>query len=78
MNALNEAQAAVQAAQRRVDELDEAAKFVAAETLVAQAALRGAHVKLQKLKAADQQLHIRHRQSDLAAIRDRIAAIKGE
>lgn len=78
MNTLNEAQAAVLAAQRRVDELDEAAKFVAAETLVAQAALRGAHAKLQQIKAADQRLRTDNRQAELATLRGRLVAIQGE
>jgi chromosome segregation ATPase len=73
MNTLNECQAAIQAAQKRVDELLDAQKFLDAEREVARLALRSAHANLQQLKATDQRLRIQGRQADLAALRTRIA-----
>lgn len=72
MNALQDAKATVHQAQNRVDALTSQQASVAAELLNAQAALRAAHTALNKVKADDARLLVRHRKDELQALRDRI------
>ncbi|WP_137164590.1 MULTISPECIES: hypothetical protein [Pseudomonas] len=76
MNAIQNARADVHSAQLRVDRLAQQRDSIAAELLVAEAALRCAHAGLNQLKAADSRLLADARRDELAQLRDRIAAAK--
>lgn len=73
---VEQAKRAVADAQHRVDALVHQRDSVAAELLVAEAALRCAHSTLNGIKAADSRLLADSRRDELAQLRDRIAAAK--
>ncbi|WP_414157281.1 hypothetical protein [Pseudomonas sp. BNK-15] len=77
MNPYAEAQQAIEAAQKRVDELMDAQKFLDAEREVARLALRNAHAALQRLKSSDSRLQSNARKAELDSLRDRLAAAQG-
>ncbi|MFB1632488.1 hypothetical protein [Pseudomonas sp. AP-1] len=76
MNTLNECQAAIQAAQKRVDELLDARKFLDSEQELARVALRNAHAELQRLKSADGRLQSNARKAELDHMRAQLDAVQ--
>lgn len=77
MNPYGEAQQAIEAVQKRVDELMDAQKFLDAEREVARLALRNAHAALQRLKSADSRLQSNARKSELDHMRAQLDALNG-
>ncbi|CAM3304693.1 hypothetical protein [Pseudomonas plecoglossicida] len=76
MNTLNECQTAIQAAQKRVDELLDARKFLDSEQELARVALRNAHAALQRLKSADNRLRTNAQSAELDHLRAQLDAVR--
>lgn len=74
--AIQDAKRAVADAQHRVDALVHQRDSIAAELLVAEAALRTAHTALNQIKGADHKALIAARKDELQQLRDRITVAK--